>query len=88
MRIHPATNFHTHRTGTLTGIGAGAIERVLGFPSNGDLDPDRSRYCWEFLADGQPCSIWSYKNSEQFQMFSTFGPDLVFSSLFGSNYDP
>lgn len=54
------------------------IEKALG-PKIGRAvsDPDKVKYQWDFLADGQKCSIWDYKRAR----WSAFGPRYVFDAL-------
>ena len=78
--------FSSHRTGVLMDMNVETINRILGFESNVDDDPDKVVNSWRFIADGNECAIWDYKGSHEWGQFSTFGPDYVFEELFGTNY--
>lgn len=83
MNIIPVSNCPgSHRTGSIEGYSAKEISQILGFKPNADDDPDKVSHSWGFLADGRQCGIWSYRGSERFQSFSTYGPQEVFDQLF------
>jgi hypothetical protein len=82
MNIIPVDIPGSHRTGTLTGYSAKEIAKILGFRANVPDDPDKVSHSWGFLADGRQCGIWSYKGSEHYNSFSTYGPQEIFYQLF------
>jgi len=82
MNIMPVNITGPYRTGTIRGYSADEIENILGFPPNVEDDPDKVSHSWGFLADGLNCGIWSYKGSEMAKIFSTYGPQYVFDTLF------
>lgn len=82
MNIMPIDVPGPHKQGTLTGYSSAEIEKILGFPPNIKDDPDKVKYSWGFLADGQQCGIWDYKGSHKDNYFSAYGPKEVFEKLF------
>jgi hypothetical protein len=87
MKVIPNSNPGGSRTGTLSNITVDEINRVLGFTPNVDDDPDKVVNSWGFTVDGEDCGIWDYKGSQNWNQFSTCGPDKVFRTLFPNNYD-
>lgn len=84
MNIMPISEPGCHRTGEICGYTADQISSILGFAPNVQDDPDKVSHSWGFLADGIQCGIWSYKGSEKYNNFSTYGPKNVFDTLFPS----
>lgn len=74
------------RTGTLNNINIEKINVILGFEPNVEDDPDKVNHSWGFKAKGKNCGIWDYKGSEKYHQFSTYGPDEIFTELFGDHY--
>ena len=89
MKIEPIRQVGSSRQGTLVNLYKKDIETVLGFSDNvTDLDdPDKVSLSWGFTADGIRCGIWSYRDSHNVMMWSTYGPHVVFYKLFGDNYE-
>lgn len=78
-KIKPINEPGACRTGGLANtLTVGDITKVLGFKPNVDDDPDKVKYSWGFTYMGAKCGIWDYKGSR----WSTYGPDVVFESLF------
>jgi len=84
--IVPVNEGGPHRTGTLTGITAKEITKILGFASNVDDYASKVKYSWGFKIGGKLCGIWDYKGSYRYKQFSTYGPDHIFKKLFGDRY--
>ena len=86
MNIKPVNVPGSHRQGTISGLSAAQIQKVLGFPANVQDDPDKVRYSWGFTVDGVQCGIWDYKGSHNFNSFSFYGPKDIMVNLFGTDY--
>mmetsp|Transcript_35778 Transcript_35778/g.84110 ORF Transcript_35778/g.84110 Transcript_35778/m.84110 type:complete len:130 (-) Transcript_35778:245-634(-) len=41
---------------------------------------------WIFRVDGAVCGIWDWKGSQKVNAYSTFGPAVVFETLFGPKF--
>jgi hypothetical protein len=87
MKITPINKSGSHKTGCLINITVEKIITILGFPPNVQDDPDKVKHSWGFKVKGKECGIWDYRGSEMVGMFSTYGPDYVFTELFGNNYN-
>jgi hypothetical protein len=72
---------------TMKNMTVDKIVVALGFFPNIEDDPYKVKDSWGFSADGVTCGIWDYKGSEQFGQYSTYGPDAVFKTLFGDDYE-
>jgi hypothetical protein len=89
MQIGSTVQEPPYRTGTLTGLTLAEIQqRLTDIPP--DTRPSAGRKVtttWRFLGNGQPCGIWDYRKSYDLRgELSTFGPDEVFTALFGHAY--
>ena len=82
-KIIPVPQAGTYRTGALY-ASRKEIEKVLGFKSNCEDDPDKVKYSWGFTVGGVHCGIWDYKGSHKYNQFSTYGPKEIFKLLFGN----
>jgi hypothetical protein len=82
MKIVPINKPGAHCTGNITGYAKVEIDKILGFRPNVADDPDKVKYSWGFTADGVECGIWDYKGSYRGRVYSTYGPDKVFKTLF------
>ena len=89
MEIIQTSEEPRYRCGTVKGLTLSEIQQALP-----DVAPDtrpsgdrKTAITWRFMADGIPCGIWDYRNSYEFRReLSTFGPDRIFSELFGVAY--
>jgi hypothetical protein len=86
MKITPSKKGGVCRTGTIRGTSVKEINAVLGFEPNVADDPDKVNHSWGFTVKGKNCGIWDYKGSEMIGMFSTYGPDWLFITMFGDKY--
>ena len=90
MKVTPSQNGGSHRTGGLENITVDRINKVLGFKPNIEDDPYKVVNSWGFSVTLRgkvhECGIWDYKGSQNWNSFSTCGPDEVFRALFGENY--
>lgn len=82
-RLDPETYIGSHRTGTLSHIGEGAISARLGFDPAYDVEPGKTDQEWKFRVGDVDCAIWDMKGSGRRCVWSTFGPAEVFTALFG-----
>jgi len=73
----------SHRTGSLSHVSEGDISNRLGFEPARHTVEGKGDQEWRFLADGCACAIWDAKGSGRHEVWSTFGPAEVFTSLFG-----
>lgn len=89
MQIESTSHESPYRTGTLKGLTIFEVQKMLP-----DIAPDtrasgdrKVTIAWRFLANGEPCGIWNYRRSHEIlSELSTFGPDEVFTALFGKAY--
>jgi hypothetical protein len=86
MKIKPFNKVGGCRQGLLKNITVSEISQILGFGPNCKDDPYKVVNSWGFKVDGIHCGIWDYKGSHKFKQFSTYGPDLVFETIFGEHY--
>ena len=86
MIILPIDKIGDCRTGTLENISVAQINKILGFKPNCEDDPDKVKHSWGFTVDGIRCGVWDYKGSENYNSFSTFGPDDTLKKVFGDKY--
>ena len=86
MKITPINRGGVCRTGNLRETRVDEINVILGFEPNVKDDPYKVKHSWGFKVDGVECGIWDYKGSESCGTFSTYGPDNVFTDLFGDKY--
>ncbi len=83
--IATAECFSSHRTGTLRDMTRDKIASVIGFQAN-RAGCSKTGMEWAFTYKGHKCAIWSYKGSQQYGEFSTFGPSEAFAELFGVSW--
>jgi len=81
--LDPDTPIASHRTGTLTHIGEGEITQRLGFAPQYDTCIGKTDQEWKFRVGDHDCAIWDMKGSGNIGIWSTFGPQEVFSAIFG-----
>jgi hypothetical protein len=91
MHLEYTSNVAPYRTGTIKGLSLAKIRTTLS-----EIAPDtrlshdkKTTIAWRFLANGELCGIWDYKRDyEVLGELSTFGPDAIFTELFGKSYSP
>lgn len=76
----------TYCTGKLVGLTASQISKVIGFEPDTNFSDPKTTINWGFLANGQYCSIWNWKGSNEWGQWSVFGPSAVFEQLFQDNF--
>lgn len=76
----------THCTGTIKGLSAAQISKILGMKPT-DVNPhEKTVNEWKFTADCAQFAIWDYRGSEKQKEYSTYGSSTVLAQLFGSHY--
>jgi hypothetical protein len=86
LKIVPASDVSSHKTGRIVGLSKTQIDAILGFRPNVDDDPHKVKYSWAFSVQGNDCAVWDYKGSHKLKEYSAYGPDSVLREVFGSNY--
>lgn len=71
-----------HRQWTVRGLSVAAVTALLGFEPIDDTD-DTFPFSWDFVADGQPCSVWASRG--RIHLFGAFGPEEPLRAIFGDN---
>jgi len=87
MKITPNANAvnGSHRTGTLQGMTAEKISKILGFSPNVNDDEEKVVHCWAGYVNGdknRPIAIWDYKGSHLYGQYSTYGDRKALRELF------
>lgn len=68
----------TYKQWSLAAVPVDTVSQLLGFRPNGLPSCDGKVTAeWNFVADGQPCSIWDYRGAR----WSAYGPREVFEAL-------
>ena len=84
MKIVPVCNTNARYTGDLQNLKKTEIDKILGFKPNGAFDDSKSRWCWDFKANGKECSIYDWKGSSRYGQWSFRGPADIFQQIFGT----
>lgn len=82
MNIIPVNRCGDCAQGKISGYTVAEIDKILGFESNCQDDPDKVKHSWGFTVDGTRCGIWDYKGSHHYNVFSWFGPSDILNKLF------
>lgn len=75
----------SHKQYSIVGLSAKDIEKILGFKSNVDDDPNKVKYSWGFTVAGKDCAIWDYEGSYKYNEFSAWGDFASLVKLFGEH---
>lgn len=88
MKIVQDTSFvGTHRTGSINGLTAAKISKLLGFKPNMKDDPSKVVNSWQFRVDGKLCAVWDYRGSQKWNEFSTYGDHASLQKVFGDAHN-
>lgn len=89
MEIIQTSEEPRYRSGTVKGLTLAEVQQALPdvAQDNRPSGDRKTTVTWRFKADGVPCAIWDYRRSYELRReLSTFGPDRIFTDLFGEAY--